>query len=396
MKGTQALPILLVGAFAAGGLLYLGKGRSPSSGSGAPGAAAGGRALAERETGLTFRSEPTVIASPDDDLRPIIGAHLDQRFGADGLAHRSRAYDLLQLLPPGQNLRGLLIAAHSAGARAWFDDQSGSIHTIAAFDPSRPDDQATLVRLLTRQLLHRTSPPPATHPGDDAWITRQAIHGGIAAGVLARFIEANGGRTTLPTAEETEREAILLSLPVYLHNLVQVGSMQGRDYVEARRVEGPSPWQPVLNRPPARSLDLFADAVPSTPAPPMPELPGTAVFEESLGAYATMLLLERLSDYLLAEGVAPAWRGDRYRLFTTGNGDHLFWICRWANPEAAAAAADIIRNTLPPAPPDPAFGTEARHTRIITSGATTRYFNCADADTLQLLTNNKSPITPSP
>ena len=290
MKGTQALPLLLVGALAAGGVLYVGKRQSAGPGSATPDPMEQLRAFTERETGLTFHSAPSIVPIPANELREVIGGSLDRRFGPDGLIHRSRAYELLQLVPPGQDLRELLIAAQGAGARAWFDEQSGTIHTIAAFDPSRPDDRATLVRLLTRQLCHRTNPPPATHPGDDAWITRQAIHGGIAAGVQARFNQDDGGRFALPTAEETEREAILLSLPVYLHNLVQIGGLQGRDYVEARRIEGAAPWQQALNQAPARSLDLFTTAVPSTPGPPLPETPGTTVFQESLGAYSSMLL----------------------------------------------------------------------------------------------------------
>jgi hypothetical protein len=389
MKGTVALPILVVGAVAAGGLLHLGKQRSARPASTASDPAGDIRPFVEKETGLSFQSAPSILRISDGDLRPVIGASLDERFGPDGLAHRSRAYDLLQLLPPGQNLRGLLIAAHGAGARAWFDDRTGLIHTIAGFDPSRPDDRATLVRLHARQLLSRKHPPPARHPGDDAWITRSAIHGGIAAGVHARFIGTTGAGNALPTAEETEREAILLSLPVYLHNLVQVGGMQGRDFVEARRTDGSSPWQGILDHPPARSLDLLATEVPSTPPPALPETPGTTVFEESLGAYATMLLLERLSDYLLAEGVAPAWRGDHYRLFATGTGDHLVWICRWTDPEAARSAGDIIRNTLSTSPADPAYGTERRHTRLFTTGATTLFLNCADPRTLDAITNKQ-------
>ena len=86
-----------------------------------------------------------------------------------------------------------------------------------------------------------------------------------------------------------------------------------------------------------------------------------------------------------AEELAPAWRADRYRLFSDPVGEHLVWICRWDTPEAATKAARLIQATLSPRPDDPAYGTESRHTRVAANGETLLFINCADQQTLQSL-----------
>ena len=388
MKGAHALPILLACAVAAGATLYYGRSRSETD---PPPVAetTSAEQFVQQETGLAFDELPGPFPVSQDDLTALVGAHLDQRFGPDGLTHRSRAFDLLQLLPPGENLRGLYLAMHTAGARAWFNNQDGAIYVVDSFDPARTDDHATLARMRTRQLLHQRFPPPEDHPGDDAWIAREAVHAGIAASVQARFVTRGSGRSSLPTSEETEREATLLGLPVFVHNLAQLGSYLGRDFAEAHRQDGPEPWKDLLASPQPPTLLLLANDHPATAPPTLPDTPGTPVFEESLGAYPTQLLLERLTDYLQSEKVSPLWRGDRYRLFTTGTGDHLVWVCQWATPEAAGYAADLIRNTLSPTPADPALGLEPRHTAITTTGTTLLFLNCADAATLDSITNHQ-------
>lgn len=392
MKGARALPLLLACAVAVGVILYATHHRrttpSPSTGT----VAIDPTLFLEGETGLQADSLPAPRPVDTEDLIARISTRLEKRFGPDGLARRARAFGLLGLLPPGQDLKTQLLAMQTAGARAWFDEHSGDLLTLDDFDPSRSDDRTTFVRLRTLQLLHRHFPPPSRHPGDDAWLAREAVHAGIASGVEARFLAVTGGRSALPTREETERQAILLSLPLFLHNLAQLGTMQGRDFAEDRRGDGPRPWADLLADPPAHTLALFS---PLSPGPP-PVLPDTppALFEETLGAYSTYLLLERLSDYLLAEPLVPSWRGDRYRLFSNASGDHLIWICTWSTPQAAAQAAQLIQNTLSPRPDHPSFGTEARHTMIIARDNNTLFLNCADPETPQgLLPTTHPPVT---
>jgi hypothetical protein len=383
MKGAHALPLLLACAVVAGTGIYYVRLHHSAAPPPAPSDAAEIALFLETESGLPSAQLPAPRAIAPDELAALVTSRLEGRFGPDGLAHRSRAFSLLGLLPPDQDLAALLLTMHAAAARAWFDEHTGDLFTLGGFDLSRRDDQSTFVRLRARQLLHQRDPPPSTHPGDDAWLAREAVHAGIASGVEARFLAATGGRSDLPTSSETEREAILLSLPLYLHNLAQLGTMQGRDFVEDRRTAGPEPWGALLASPPGHTLALFGPAAPG----PVPVLPATppARFEESLGAYTTYLLLERLSDYLQAGAVAHLWRGDRYRLFANPAGEHLVWICTWATPEAASGAARLIENTLSPGPGHPAIGREPRHTRVTTRGHSTIFLNCADPATLQQL-----------
>lgn len=378
MKGAPLLVTLLAAALVAGTSLYHRKhqAKPPAEPSGTPDSPA---AFVAGQLGIAPRDPSPLQTTSPDTLRDRIGTNLDARFGPGGLAHRTRAYELLTLLPSGQNLHGQLVAMQAAGTRAWFDDLQGEILVVEGFDPiTRPDDRATLIRLRTQELLFREGFTLPSDASDDEWIAHRTLH--QALGDALQLADQLDAPPSLPTSEETEREAILLSFPHYIHNLALGRELIGIPFLKQRREATPTPWIELLRSAPGHTHGLL-----HTSPDPLPDLPrtGSTLLEESLGAWSTQLLLERHSDYERAEALTPHWRGDHYRLFSNGRGDHLVWNCLWENPESANRAADILRNALSLDGSVP--GTNERQFQVTTRGNLLLVFNCSDLATLATL-----------
>lgn len=369
----------LVGLAVLGGLLLVTSRQRPAADAPADPALSAADFVA-RELGVAPAAPAPLQPVDPAALQQRIATQLEARFGPEGLERRSRAYAYLTLLPPEQDLEALLVLMESAGTRAWFDPHTGTSLVVEDFSPeSRPDDRAALLRLRTRETLYREGfrlPPEAD---DDRWITHHILHGAVALAVA----EAGSPGTHLPTSEETDREATLLSLPVFVLNLAQSPEFVGLPYLRERRERGTGAWLDILRTAPPHTHGLLG--LTTDPLPPLPA-GGATELQESLGAYATQLLLERHADYERAEELILDWRGDHFRMFTNPRGEHLVWNCRWASPAAAAAAADLLRNTLTVEAAVP--GTQQRSVLIDSRGDLLRLFNCADPATLATLSTS--------
>lgn len=301
----------------------------------------------EKEFDLSFLSSPVVHRVPQEVLEERVGAALDIRFGPGGLDERQRAYSLIGWLSANDSLRGQLVATRTAGARAWFDDVSGEAWVTERHDPQSVPDQAALLRVLARILLHQHFPPPAAYPGDDPWRAREAVHQGAAAGAEARYFAANARAIGfLPMNNEGSDGARLLqSLPPFLQGLTTFPAIEGKGYADTRFVSGAREVHEMLKTPPAGTFAILFPADTASAAPPaLPATPGDALLEESAGALGIRLFLAPLEDPALAEECAKAWRGDRYRCFASEPGEHLVWFARFATPEAAIRFATAARD----------------------------------------------------
>ena len=262
MKGPQLLITLLLLGAAAAIVLIL---RAPSL-----------ESVAEHPSGEIYRfvcheldrspaQSPSIGSIPAATVANQIADVLAHRFGEDGLARRSRAYALLHLLPEGQDLQDQLARALASGNRGVAKGPGEPVLHASDLDLTNTADQARLARLMTQALL---GPPP---PGpDDAYLARWALLGGISAEIEARYLAKTPGASPFPSEHEVAHEVLLLNLPIYTHNLVQLPLMEGRDTVRRRLAAGES-FAEILAAPPQHTLALLAPAaIPDAP----PELPG--------------------------------------------------------------------------------------------------------------------------
>lgn len=316
-------------------------------------------ARVEKELALKFRSSPVVHRVPREVLAEQIAANLDSRHGTQ-LAQRETAYKLIGWLRPNDSLRGQLVAMRSVGARSWFDDLSGEAWVTADHDPVSIPDQAALLRVLVRILLHQHFPAPPGYPGDDPWRAHEALHAGAASGAEARYYAANARAIGfVPMNDEANEGAeLLLSLPPFLQGIATFAAIDGKGFTDSQYVKGSEDLLALFRDPPtATRRILYPGLTDETPPPELPQSPAGLLLRDSAGALGIRLLLDPLEDSALSRRCARAWQGDTWDLIETGADARLAWSLRFNAPESAAeflaAARELAAITagLSEAPP---------------------------------------------
>ena len=218
----------------------------------------------EKEFGLHFLSNPVVHRIAGEELRDRVGAALESRFGPSGIDDRQDAYRLIGWLRPEDDLLGQLTAVRAMGARGWFDDVTGEAWVTDRFDLESIPDQAALIRLLARILLHQQFPPPVAYPGDDAARAREALHQGAAAGSEARFYSANARAIGfIPMKQNTEVEQFLASLPEFIQGLTTFPVVEGKGLADTFYVQGNEVFQSAFRNPPQTTRAILLPTVPA-------------------------------------------------------------------------------------------------------------------------------------
>ena len=118
----------------------------------------------EKDLGLRFISNPVVNRIASEELRDRVAAAIESRLGPAGIDDRNEAWHLIGWLGPDDDLLAQLTVVRTVGARGWFDDVTGEAWVTDRYDPESIPDQAALVRLLARILLHQHFPPPTRLP----------------------------------------------------------------------------------------------------------------------------------------------------------------------------------------------------------------------------------------
>ncbi|MEM1083599.1 MAG: hypothetical protein AAGI48_05715 [Verrucomicrobiota bacterium] len=336
---------------------------------------------------LDFRSNPVVHRIAPEELRGRVTASVESRFPPHGLDDRQKAWALMGFLNPDDRFAPQLAATRSIGARSWFDDQTGEGWVTDRFEESSIPDQAALIRVLVRVLLHQHYPPEPGYPGDEADRARNALHHGCAMAIENRFLARQALGIGFAGSQDTsDARDLLASLPVYINGLATFPSLRGTP--KAERLMGAGELPTHLHEPPRTTAWFFpgADEV-TTQDVVLPKNDEEAVLEESTGMLGLQLWLQTLDPELT--GVAEAWRGDLYRL-SAGEDGSLKLVWDIALKDAAAAdelleSACIMAGMLAQAEQDPSVGEavtgpEGRRLRASkTSPTTIRFENLPPA-----------------
>lgn len=275
----------------------------------------------EKEIGLDFLSNPVVHKIAGEELRDRVTAALESRMGPSGIEDRQEAYQRIGWLGPRDNLLHQLAAVRAVGARGWFDESSGEAWVTDRFVMEEIPDQAVLLRLITRILLHQHFPPSPAYPGDDAARAREALHQGAAAGAESRFLAANARALGfLSMKENPEVEQLLASLPPFIQSLATFPVVEGKALADTAYVQGGEPFLAAFRNPPQTTRAILLPAA-GPAAPSSLELPATPeepYLTESAGQLGLRLWLEATGDVGLAIEVSSAWKNDRYALVPDG------------------------------------------------------------------------------
>lgn len=294
---------------------------------------------AEKEFGLRFLSNPVVHRIAREELRDRIAAAIESRFGPAGIDDRQEAWRLIGWLRPDDDLLPQLTGVRAVGAVGWFDDVTGEAWVTDRFNIEAIPDQAALVRLLARILLHQHFPPPPAYPGDDAARAREALHHGAAAGSEARFYAANARAIGfMPMKENTEAEQLLASLPVFIQSLTTFPVIEGKGLADTLHVRGNETFLAAFRNPPQTTRAILLPAEPSAPLPPLelPKTPEEPYLTETGGQLGLRLWLEEMGDMEAAVEISADWKNDRYVLVPDGESSTaVIWDVELASEKAA-------------------------------------------------------------
>lgn len=301
---------------------------------------------AEKEFGLRFLSTPVLHRLASEELRDRITAAFDSRFGPAGLDDRQEAYKLIGWLRADDDLLAQLAATRAVGALGWFDDVTGEGWATDKVDLKNIPDQAVLVRLLSRILLHQHFPPPAAYPGDDAARAREALHQGAAAGAEARFYTENARAIGfMPMKSNPEAALLMDSLSPFLRGLILFPATEGKGLADTLHVQGNEKFQAAFRSPPQTTRAILHPTEPQAEplALALPSIPEDPFLTETAGQLGLRLWLPESAD----ASIASSWKNDRYLFFPDGEESvGLVWDIELQTSEAAdkleAVALSIV------------------------------------------------------
>ncbi|MFK7851548.1 MAG: hypothetical protein AB8D78_11270 [Akkermansiaceae bacterium] len=358
ISGKQLLPILIGAALGAGGWLYGLRSGSASGGFGADerlriaeeeiqmlkaendslrSLAQGGGEVSvpqemidkvEKDHGLNFLSNPVVNMIAGEELGYRIEAALESRLGPQGMGDREEAYRRIGWLKSGDRLLTQLVAVRSVGALAWFDEQTGEAWVTDQFNLKNVPDQAAMVRVLVRILLHQHFPPAPTYPGDDAARAREALHAGAASAAVSRFYaDAAKGVGFMPLKENGPAQRLMLSLPDFIQGVTLFPALAGKDLVRSSYVKGTEEFTKTFRDPRQTTYQIVLPAEDVREVEiKFPEIGDEIFLRESAGYLGLRLWIEEMGDVGVAEEIARAWVADAFLLFGDGEmSSGLIW-----------------------------------------------------------------------
>lgn len=295
--------------------------RSLAQGGGEVAVPAEAIARVEKELGLRFISNPVVHRIASEELRDRVAAAIESRFGPSGIDDRQEAYRWIGWLGTDDDLLSQLTVVRTAGARGWFDDVTGEAWITDRFEDGAIPDQAAMLRLISRILLHQHFPPTAAYPGDDAARAREALHQGAAAGVEARFLAGcalKGGFMSMRS--DVGVEQLFASLPPFVQGLTTFPVVEGKGYADSLHVQGGEKLLAALREPPSTTRKILQPELAEISAKriEITGLPEEPYLSESAGQLGLRLWLERAGDVGMAHELSSRWAGDRYALVPDG------------------------------------------------------------------------------
>ncbi len=369
----------------------------------------GAELISARE--LESQPIPTVPGTVEDIEKVILGwlrRHHENDFGP----REGTAFAALGVIPEAVDtlpLRAALLARQITG---WFNDEDETLYIVEPVPGTHP----TLVHsdpiialsygALLQQFQEALFPSKGTPQTTDQRLARLALIGGDAANSRLLYQLKNPNAVShggLPF-DDPDHPLNQVPLPAFLRSLATFPLTGGIQFAQSMHsIGGYTQLSAAYQRPPVSTAEImdvplyFAD-----PRPPVLSInwANTSVgkmkplWDDTLGQYATTLLLRR---YLADEAALVAshgWQTDRWLAFANaekGNRGHVVWHTQWATAEDATkfykamreCLAQQYRQTLEGDDLVIAFKTPARYVRlhqITTPQPSVIYIDAGDAD----------------
>lgn len=284
---------------------------------------------------LDFEAPPDLAVVTTAELSDRVGSQLASYDPAEAELDR-RTLELLGAIPPGTDLRNLLIDALSEQVAGFYDPETGEL-VVGAADPSARVgriEEVTLAHELQHALADQQLGLPDLEEGDDdAILARQALVEGDATVTMEEYLEV--GFSTIDrlllageSASLLDQLAGMTELPHFVQESLLFPYEEGAAFVRTLRDGGGWPAVDAAYTDPPRTTaqvlypeQYVARLAPVTPsATAVLPAPWTLARTTTFGAADLVLLFEApggdpgraLTD---ARELGRAWRGGRLDLW---------------------------------------------------------------------------------
>jgi hypothetical protein len=306
----------------------------------------------EGASGLTFQHAPALGMRTRAEVRTHLTVSFDREYPPQRLRDVAVAYHLLGLLPDTTGFRKVLIDLHAQEIRGYYDPETDSLFGVtgASLPELREVLAHELVHAVQAQYVDLRQVRQAAANNDERTAFRSLIEGQamfatmrllfprrniVAEPNIWDFVSAHVRAE--PMARPAYRRA-----PLWLREGLLAPYLYGAQFSNW--------WQ----------ASEYADTVPYGPRQPVSteqilhferyaagDLPVRLRFQGDSSEVVADDVLGELELHILAAQLAGApslgqlppigWGGDRYRVYTTGEGAALIWYLVWDDPESATA-----------------------------------------------------------
>jgi hypothetical protein len=291
-----------------------------------------------------LQSVPLVtITAPQKDIEKLILDSLKRLYPGDAPALQSRALAALGVIPEPVDILPLKAALMVRQLGGWYDATSETVFLVdTSATPPPPSDPvmalayAQLLRDHEGFLQTSDSEPRVTL---DAQLAREGLFGGDAA--LTRFLYSiqkpiNVGASDLPP-EDPDHPFNEVPMPVFLRELHLFASSRGFEFAQSlHSVGGFQQITAAYGRPPLSSAEIIDPELYLNDQPvPVTKInwPETTIagakpyWTDTLGKYATYVMLRAHNPDEIAFDAAKGWRTDQLLCYTAGDKtrDHAVW-----------------------------------------------------------------------
>ncbi len=314
----------------------------------------------EEAVGLLFREPPQVEARSREEVRQFLVRRIREERTQHELRATQLLYARLGLIPQDMDLEAYLIELLQEQVVGYYDPTTKVLYVVEGAAP----DQATTV--LYHELVHALQDQYMDldsilriEANSDRQLAAQAVIEGQATlksmeAMLGEdvFARLPGGwdRVRQMIREQSASMPIFATAPFVLQESLIFPYLNGAEFV--RRFDERRPGASILDALPTASSHILdpdtyfgADRLePLQPVLPAPRR-GQLVHENNMGEFLIRIFLfDHLRSQPEAIRAAAGWRGDRYQLLDTEQGDAVIWLSLWADDgEADEFVASMSR-----------------------------------------------------
>jgi hypothetical protein len=300
------------------------------------------RVPVEQATGLQFTSPPRSAMRSKEQVRAYLISKLDEELPPKRLRGLETAYRMFGLLPDTLQLRPLLLDLYTEQVAGFYDPDSAMLFGVEGAD--RTQLRLVLAHELIHALQGQHLPLDSildARENNDRLTAAQAILEGQATLASLEVLAPGQGVSQNPQFWELYREQVRRqqsSMPVFrraplvLRESLIFPYLQGAEFMHWWETEERDSL-PYGSRMPVSTEQILHPARYARGDMPV-ELSFAAdagvIYEDVLGENEIRVILATLAGSDEVQTVVPiGWGGDRFRLYTTPEGEALVWYVVW-------------------------------------------------------------------